>query len=158
MSEYRTWETSEHLLGEHRAADRIAQHWRGRVIPAPQYETYDRILSDIDGSTAALVEIKVRTYSIDFFIEHLFMLSRHKVRSLTQAARQKHAVPLVLVVCADDDFMLDLRDESGMRIETRRTWGNHADSNTGERLHHVEEVCLFSGSRFLPLFTLPRLL
>jgi hypothetical protein len=156
---YREWETATSLLFEQRATDRLATYWRGRILPAAQYESFDRVLCDTDGSTAALLEIKVRHYELRYFVAHKYMLSLSKVRSLRAAAKQRNAVPLVMVVCEDDDFLLDLRDESGTAIRTvKRINDRWYDETDGETIWQPEEMMLFSGSRFLPLFTLPNLL
>ena len=112
----------------------------------------------VDGRVAALVEIKVRTYPLEYFAAHRFMLSYHKVRTLIQTSKQRGCVPIVMVACADDDFIIDLRDETGQTIERRRTWGNHANVETGARQQHEEEVCLFAGGRFIPLWAVQSLL
>jgi hypothetical protein len=111
-----------------------------------------------NGGVAAVVEIKVRTYPLEYFAAHRFMLSYHKVKTLNAVAKQRSCVALIMVACDDDDFVIDLRDETGMSIERRRTWGNRANVETGERLQHEEDVCLFAGSRFIPLWAVRSLL
>jgi len=156
---YREYESRESLLKEHAAADRIRQHWRGSVLPAQQYEPYDRILTEPDGTTAALVEIKVRNYDIQYLIEQRYMISYSKVRSLIHAAKRRQCVPLIMVVCSDDDFLLDLRDETGQTIRSvNRINDRHFDDRSGETLWQAEHMVLFSGSRFIPLFALGGLL
>ena len=157
IDEYRTWESTEHLLNEKNAAQRLANKWHGACVTTSQFAAFDRVLMHPNGVEAALVEIKVRTYPLDYFAMHRFMLSYHKVKTLKQYARQRLSIPLVMVACSDDDFLLDLRDETGMSIEQRRTWGNMANKVTNERQHHVEDVCLFAGARFIPLFALQTL-
>jgi len=156
--EYRTWETVDHLIGEKHAANRLARQWEGACVTTSQFAPFDRVLMRADGHTAAIVEIKVRHYPIEYFAAHRFMLSYHKVKTLKAIAKQRNCVALVMVACTDDDFVIDLRDETGMSIERRVTWGNHADSRTGERLKHVEDVCLFTGGRFVPLWAMRSLL
>jgi hypothetical protein len=155
---YHTYETTENLLKEQNAAVRLGQWWRGRILPSEQYASFDRVLVDLDGSTAALVEIKVRNYEMQFFIERHYLLSLSKVKSLRAAAKQRQAVPLVMVVCNDDDFLLDLRDESGTSLRKLPMNDRQHDHRTGEPVMRDEFMVAFAGSRFLPLFTLPRLL
>ncbi len=157
-SEYRTWESTEHLLHEKNAAQRLANKWHGACVTTSQFAAFDRVLIHPQGGAAALVEIKVRSYTLEYFAQHRFMLSYHKVKTLKQNARQRACVPLVMVACVDEDFLIDLRDETGMSIEQKKTWGNMADKVTGARQHHVEDVCLFAGARFIPLFALQSLL
>ena len=154
MDEYRTWETTDHVFAEKQAAERLARHWHGACVTTSQYAAFDRVLMRPEGTTAAIVEIKVRTYSLEYFAAHRFMLSWHKVKTLNLVAQQRRCAPIVMVACADDDFIIDLRDETGITVERRRTWGNYADATTGQRQQHVEDVCLFAGARFLPLWTL----
>lgn len=154
---YREYESATSLLLEQRAADRLAPYWRGRILPAAQYEPYDRVLVDLDGSTAALVEIKVRHYELRYFVEHKYMISRSKCRSLNQAAKSRQAVPLIMVVCDDDDFLLDLRDETGVSVRSVNRINDRWYDESGETIWKSEDMVLFSGSRFLPLFTLPSL-
>ena len=155
---YHTYETAANLLLEQRAADRLARHWRGRCLTTEQYESFDRRLIEPDGRTAALVEIKVRNYDIEFMVTHQYLLSLSKVKSLLAAAKRRAAVPLVMVVCTDDDFLLDLRDETGQNLRRLPMNDRQHDHHTGEPVMRDEWLVAFSGARFLPLFTLPSLL
>lgn len=155
---YHTYETSTNMLHEHQAAARLAKHWRGRVLNTEQYAAFDRVLIDTDGSTAALVEIKVRNYDMQFFIEHHYLLSHSKVRTLRLAAKQRQAVPLVMVVCNDDDFLLDLRDESGTSLKRLPMNDRQLDHHTGQPIMRDEFMMAFAGARFMPLFTLPSII
>lgn len=155
---YHQYETAANLLAEHQAAQRLAQHWRGRVIATGQFAAFDRVLIDTDGSTAALVEIKVRNYDMQFFIEKKYLLSYSKVRTLRAVAQQRRAVPLVMVVCNDDDFLLDLRDESGTSLKRLPMNDRQLDHHTGQPVMREEFMVAFAGARFMPLFTLPSLL
>lgn len=157
-SEYRAWETFDHLVGEKNAANRLAKQWHGACVGTSQFAPFDRVLMHPNGRTAAVVEIKVRQYPLEYFATHRFMLSYHKVKTLNAIAKQRSCVPLIMVACIDDDFVIDLRDETGVSIEQRRTWGNYADTSTGERLKHTEDVCLFAGGRFIPLWAVRSLL
>ena len=158
MIRYREYENADSLAHEQHAALRMQQHWRGLIRPADQFMPYDRVLVDTDGSTAALVEIKVRTYPMQFFIERRYMISHSKVRSLRAAAKQRQSVPLIMVVCSDDDFIIDLRDETGISISVvsaiNDRWYDDKTGFTDERSEHMAH---FAGHRFLPLFTLPSL-
>lgn len=156
--QYRTWETISHVLDEKNAANRLAQHWHGSCVTTSQFAPFDRVLMHPLGGVAAVVEIKVRTYPLEYFAAHRFMLSYHKVKTLNTVAKQRSCVALIMVACQDDDFVIDLRDETGMTIERRKTWGNRASVDTGERLHHEEDVCLFAGARFIPLWAIRSLL
>ena len=153
-----TYETSENLLLETQAANRLSRHWRGIVRPSEPYQSYDRVLVDTDGSTAALVEIKVRNYEMQFFIERHFLISLSKVRTLTYACRQRQCVPLLMIACKDDDFLLDLRDETGMSLRRLPMNDRQLDHHTGQPIIRDEYMVAFAGARFLPLFTLPSLL
>jgi len=156
--EYRTWETVDHVIGEKHAADRLSAQWNGACVATSQFAPFDRVLMHANGRTAAIVEIKVRRYPLEYFAAHRFMLSYHKVKTLNAIAKQRSCVALIMVACDDDDFVIDLRDETGMTVEQRVTWGNYADTTTGERLKHVEDVCLFAGARFIPLWAVRSLL
>lgn len=155
---YHTYETAENLAHEHAAADRLARQWRGVVIPSEQYEPYDRVLVDRDGSTAALCEIKVRNYDLRFFVEHHYLLSLSKVKSLRHAAGRRDAVPLVMVACSDDDFLLDLRDESGTSLRRLPMNDRQHDHRTGAPVMREEWMVAFAGARFMPLDALGSLL
>ncbi len=177
MIRYQQYENDDSMAHEQHAALRIQQHWRGLVRPAEQFLPYDRLLVDTDGSTAALVEIKVRRYPMQFFIERRYMISHSKVRSLCAAAKQRQSVPLIMVVCDDADFLIDLRDETGVTVKevqgindrwrddetdvaVRRVDAmnhNYVDQQTGEIQWRAEHMVFFAGHRFLPLFTLPSL-
>ncbi len=158
MIRYREYESAENLADEQQAALRVQQHWRGLVREAEQYLPYDRVLVDTDGRTAALLEIKVRHYPMRFFIDRNYMISHSKVRSLCAAAKQRQSVPLIMVVCDDDDFLIDLRDETGISISVvpaiNDRWYDEHTGITDERSEHMAH---FAGHRFLPLFTLPNL-
>jgi hypothetical protein len=158
MIRYREYENADSLEHERTAALRVQQHWRGLVRPAEQYEPYDRVLVDTDGSTAALIEIKVRHYPMQFFIERKYMISHSKVRSLCAAAKQRKCVPLIMVVCDDADFLIDLRDETGISISAVSAINDRwYDDQTGITDQRSEHMAHFAGHRFLPLFTLPSL-
>jgi len=118
--EYRTWETISHVLDEKNAANRLAQHWHGSCVTTSQFAPFDRVLMHPLGGVAAVVEIKVRTYPLEYFAAHRFMLSYHKVKTLKAIAKQRSCVALIMVACKDDDFVIDLRDETGMTIERRK--------------------------------------
>lgn len=158
MREYRTWETPEHVVAETRAAERLSREWCGQVVATSQFAPFDRVLTYDDGRTAAIVEIKVRNFTIDYFAAHRYWVSWHKVKTLKHHARQRSCTPIIMVACIDDDYFIDLRDESGMTIERRTTTGNYADAQTGERLKRVEDVCVFAGDRLIPLWALRRTL
>jgi hypothetical protein len=155
---YREYESAASLLKETQAAQRLARHWRGVIIPAEQYEPYDRVMVDRDGSTAALVEIKVRNYDIEYLVTHHYLLSLSKVKSLNAAAKRRSAVPLVMVVCADADFLLDLRDESGTSLRRLPLNDRHFDDRTGQTQMRYEWLMTFAGARFLPIDIVSRLL
>jgi len=177
MIRYREYENADSLEHERIAALRVQQHWRGLVRPAEQYLPYDRVLVDTDGSTAALIEIKVRHYPMQFFIERKYMISHSKVRSLCAAAKQRKCVPLIMVVCDDADFLIDLRDETGVNVKEMpaindrwyddkagvsvqnvdRMNHNYVDAQTDEIQWRAETMMFFTGHRFLPLFALPSL-
>jgi hypothetical protein len=76
-------------------------------------------------------------------IEHRLPVAYETVRWLRQAARERRCLALIMVVCNDDDFLLDLRDESGITVK---------------QISHDQNCLMYSGSRFLPLFMLPSLL
>jgi hypothetical protein len=76
------------------------------------------------------------------------MISAIKVARLQMSAGLRMIVPLIMVACADDDFLLDLRDES-YRIETRRV-NDRATTHNGVVMRD-ESMCFFSLDRFLPL-------
>lgn len=178
MIRYQQYENDESMAHEQQAALRMQQHWRGLVRPAEQFLPYDRVLIDTDGRTAALVEIKVRTYPMQFFIERRYMISHSKVRSLCAAAKQRQCVPLIMVVCSDDDFIIDLRDETGVSVkqvdaindrwyddragvtvqQVDRMNHNYVDADTGDIQWRAETMLFFAGHRFVPLFALPSLL
>jgi len=155
---YREFESSESLLREQRAADRLAAHWRGRCVAAEQYESFDRRLDESDGTTAALVEIKIRNYDTEFMVTHHYLLSLSKVKSLRAQAAQRRCLPLVMVALIDDDFLLDLRDETGQHLRRLPMNDRYFDERTGETQMRDEWLVAFTGARFLPLFTLPSLL
>lgn len=155
---YREFENSDTLLREQFAADRMSRHWRGVTIAAEKYLPYDRVLIDADGSTAALVEIKIRHYEMRYFIEHHYLLSLSKVKSLRHAAKRRDAVPIVMVACEDDDFLLDLRDESGTSLRKLPMNDRWYDERTGVTQMREEWLVAFFGSRFLPLDEINRLL
>lgn len=178
MIRYKQYESDDSIKHEQHAALRMQQHWRGLVRPAEEFLPYDRVLVDTDGSTAALVEIKVRTYPMQFFIERRYMISHSKVRSLVAAAKQRKSVPLIMVVCADADFLIDLRDETGVNVSVvsdinDRLYDdkasataqrvdavnhNYVDDQTGEVQWRSETMLFIAGHRFLPLWTLPSLI
>ena len=122
---------------------KLQQHWRGIVRPAEPYQSFDLVLVDTDGSTAALVTTKDLSHTMDYWIEQRLPLSYETVRSLRVACRERKAVPLIMVACQDDEFLIDLRDESGVSVR---------------QLSHDTNCLVYAGARFLPLFTLPRLL
>jgi hypothetical protein len=100
------------------------------------------------GRPKALLEIKCRSYSIDYFRQHDYMISAVKVARLQTSAGLRMVVPLILVSCKDDDFLLDLRDER-YRIETRRV-NDRATTHAGVVMRD-EAMCFFSLDCFLPL-------
>lgn len=135
--------TTDSLLSGKFSAYRLQQHWRGLVRPAETYQPYDLVLVDTDGSTAALVRVIVRDGSMQEHIEQRLPVAYETVRWLRQSARERKTRSLIMVVCDDDDFLLDLRDESGITVK---------------QISHDQNCLMYSGSRFLPLFTLPSLL
>jgi len=137
-------DTPDSLLSGRFSIHRVQQHWRGLVRPAELYEPHDAVLVNTDGSTAALISVLVRDRSMQHYIEHRLPVEYETVRSLRFACRaRQRCVPLIMVVCDDDDFLLDLRDESGISVQ------KVSDDRT---------CLMYSGARFLPLFTLPSLL
>ena len=124
-------------------ADKLQEHWRGLVRPAETLLRYDLVLVDTDGSTAALVRVMIPDDLMQHHIEHRLPVAYETVRWLRQAARERRCLALIMVVCNDDDFLLDLRDESGITVK---------------QISHDQNCLMYSGSRFLPLFTLPSLL
>ena len=155
---YREFENAESLLHESSAAQRLQQHWRGVIVDAEQYKPFDRIMIDSDGSVAALVEIKVRHYDLRFFVEHHYLLSLSKVKSLRAAAKLQRAVPLVMVVCSDHDFLLDLRDESGTSLKNLPMNDRWYDEQSNVTQIRNEWLVSFAGSRFLPISALSSVL
>jgi len=154
---YREYESAASLLKETQAAQRLARHWHGTITPAEQYEPYDRVLVNRDGSTAALLEIKQRNYDIEYLITHRYLLSLSKVKSLCAAAHRRKAVPLVMVACADADFLLDLRDETGTTLKRLPLNDRHYDERTGQTEMREEWLMTFAGARFLPIDIVSRL-
>ncbi len=73
------------------------------------------------------------------------------------AAKRRQAVPLIMVVCEDDDFLLDLRDETGVSVRSVNRINDRWYDESGETIWQSEDMVLFSGSRFLPLFAMPSL-
>jgi hypothetical protein len=63
-----------------------------------------------------------------------------------------------MVVCTDDDFLLDLRDETGQNLRRLPMNDRQHDHHTGEPVMRDEWLVAFTGARFLPLFALPSLL
>jgi len=135
--------TTDSLLSGRFSAHRVQQHWRGLIRPAEPYQPFDLVLVDTDGSTAALMAILVRDGTMQHHIEQRLPVAYQTVRSLRVACRERRCVALIMVVCDDDDFLLDLRDESGITVRQIST---------------TENCLVYAGSRFLPLFTLPSLL
>jgi hypothetical protein len=142
-----TFETSTDRSKEDAAADRLGEYWRGNIITSTKYMHHDRQLIE-NGQRKAIAEIKCRTYSIDYFIEHDYMISAIKVARLQTTAGLHHIVPLIMVSCSDDDFLLDLRDET-YRIETRRV-NDRATTHAGVVMRD-EAMCFFRESRFIPI-------
>ena len=134
---------TDSLLAGKFSAQRLQQHWRGVVRPAEPYQAHDLVLVDRDGSTAALVTVTVRNGSMQHYIEQRLPVAYETVRAIRLAARQRRCVALIMVVCDDDDFLLDLRDESGISVR---------------QISHDHNCLMYAGGRFLPLFTLPSLL
>ena len=134
---------TDSLLSGRFSAHRVQQHWRGLIRPAEPYQPYDLVLVDTDGSTAALMAILVRDGTMQHHIEQRLPVAYETVRSLRVACRERRCVALIMVVCDDDDFLLDLRDESGITVRQIST---------------TETCLMYAGGRFLPLFTLPSLL
>ncbi|NBR55423.1 MAG: hypothetical protein EBT82_05660 [Micrococcales bacterium] len=155
---YREFESAQSLLREQQAAQRLSAHWHGRIVPAEQYESFDRRLLNDDGTTAALVEIKWRNYPIEFMVDHGYLLSMSKVKSLRAQAKQRRCVPLVMVVLSDADFLLDLRDETSQSVRRLPMNDRYYDERTGETLMRDEWLICFSVSRFIPIVALPSLL
>jgi len=135
--------TTDSLLSGRFSAHRVQQHWRGLIRPAEPYQPYDLVLVDTDGSTAALMAILVRDGTMQHHIEQRLPVAYQTVRSLRVACRERRCVALIMVVCDDDDFLLDLRDESGITVR---------------QIRYNENCLVYACSRFLPLFTLPSLL
>ena len=142
-----TFETSRDRLREDQACARLGTYWRGEIRTSTQYQHYDRTLYEM-GRPKALLEIKCRSYKSDYFRQHDYMISAIKVARLQMSAGLRMIVPLIMVACADDDFLLDLRDES-YRIETRRV-NDRATTHNGVVMRD-ESMCFFSLDRFLPL-------
>lgn len=138
-----SFDSTDSLLSGRFSAHRVQQHWRGLVRPAEPYQPFDLVLVDTDGSTAALMTVIVRDGSMQEHIEQRLPVAYETVRSLRLACRERRCVALVMVVCDDDDFLLDLRDESGITVR---------------QISHDQNCLVYSGARFLPLFTLPSLL
>lgn len=143
----RTFETSTDRQREQAACDRLASHWRGQIETAPIYQHYDRTITE-QGISKGLLEIKCRSYSHDYFAQHDYMISTVKVARLQQSAGLRMIVPIIMVACSDDDFLLDLRDER-YRIETRRV-NDRATTHTGVIMRD-ESMCFFTADRFLSL-------
>jgi hypothetical protein len=76
------------------------------------------------------------------------MISTIKVARLQTAAGLRMIVPIIMVACSDDDFLLDLRDER-YRIETRRV--NDRATTHRDVIMRDESMCFFTADRFLPL-------
>lgn len=134
---------TDSLLSGRFSAHRLQRHWRGLVRPAETYQPYDLVLVDTDGSTAALVRTIVRDGSMQHHIEQRLPVAYETVRWLRLAARERKTIALIMVVCDDDDFLLDLRDESGITVR---------------QISHDTNCLVYASARFLPLFTLPSLL
>jgi hypothetical protein len=143
----RTFETSTDRQREQAAVDRLREHWRGQIESGQMYQHYDRTLSEYRNPKAVL-EIKCRTYSYDYFAQHDYMISTIKVARLQTAAGLRMIVPIIMVACSDDDFLLDLRDER-YRIETRRV--NDRATTHRDVIMRDESMCFFTADRFLPL-------
>jgi hypothetical protein len=143
----RTFETSTDRQREQAAVDRLREHWRGQIESGQMYQHYDRTLSEYRNPKAVL-EIKCRTYSYDYFVQHDYMISTIKVARLQTAAGLRMIVPIIMVACSDDDFLLDLRDER-YRIETRRV--NDRATTHRDVIMRDESMCFFTADRFLPL-------
>ena len=158
MTRYKEHESSADLIREFRAAERLAKHWRGSVLAAEPYKPFDCLLRDTDRRIAALVEIKCRRYPLEYFVTHRYWLGTAKVRSLVTAARFADAVPLVLVACEDHDFLLDLRDESGMSLRSVNRINDRRTTEDGETVWQAEQMTVFSASRFVALSDLGGLL
>lgn len=136
-------DSTDSLLSGRFSAHRVQQHWRGLVRPAEPYQPFDLVLVDTDGSTAALMKVLVREGSMQHHIEQRLPVSYETVRWLRLGARERRSIALIMVVCDDDDFLLDLRDESGVSVR---------------QITYDQNCLVYSGARFLPLFTLPSLL
>ena len=158
MTRYKEHESSADLIREFRAAERLATYWRGSVLAAEPYKPYDCVLRDTDRRLVALVEIKCRRYPLEYFVTHRYWLGTAKVRSLVTAARFVDAVPLVLVACEDHDFLLDLRDESGMSVRSVNRINDRRTTEDGETVWQAEQMTVFSASRFVALSDLGGLL
>jgi len=130
------------MPSDRHTAHRVQQHWRGYVAVAEPYLAHDLVLVDTDGGTAALIAVLVRDGTMQHHIEQRLQVTYETVRSLRRSARERGCVALILVVCDDDDFLLDLRDESGVTVR---------------QIRYNENCLVYAGSRFLPLFTLPSL-
>ena len=63
-----------------------------------------------------------------------------------------------MVVCADADFLLDLRDETGTSLRRLPLNDRHFDDRTGETQMRYEWLMTFAGARFLPIDIVSRLL
>jgi hypothetical protein len=150
----KVFETSDDRQKEDAACARLASHWRGDIETTEQFYNYDRRLIE-NGQRKALVEIKCRSYSIDYFREHQYMIGQIKVDRLVRLCDVQRITPLIMVACIDDDFLLDLRDKHYW-VQMRRV-NDRATTHAGVIMRD-EAMCFFAPHRFLPLSAIDTLI
>lgn len=150
----KVFETSDDRAREDAACARLASHWRGDIEITEQFDHYDRRLTE-HGQRKGLVEIKCRSYSINYFIEHHYMIGQIKVDRLVRLCYAQRVAPLIMVACKDDDFLLDLRDKH-YRVEMRRV-NDRATTRAGVVMRD-EAMCFFVPNRFISLSAIDTLI
>ena len=148
------FETSDDRQREDAACARLACHWRGDIETTEKFNHYDRRLIE-HGQRKALVEIKCRSYSMDYIAEHHYMIGQVKVDLLVRLCAAQRITPLIMVACSDDDFLLDLRDRH-YRVEMRRV-NDRATTHAGVVMRD-EAMCFFMPHRYLPLSAIDSLI
>ena len=148
------FETSTDREKEDAACARLASHWRGDIETTEQFNHYDRRLTE-HGKKKAVLEIKCRSYDLDYFVQHHYMIGQIKVDRLCRLAEIQKIKPLILVACRDDDMLLDLSDRH-YRVETRKV-NDRASTHAGVVMRD-ESMCFFTPNRFLSLADINSLL
>ena len=150
----KVFETSDDRQKEDAACARLASHWRGDIETTEQFNNYDRRLTE-NGQRKALVEIKCRSYSINYFRDHQYMIGQIKVDRLVRLCDAQRIAPVIMVACIDDDFLLDLRDND-YSVQMRRV-NDRATTHAGVVMRD-EAMCFFAPDRFLTLSAIDTLI